>query len=90
MTNGRRWRIFLPEVRKEKESPDVKDETSKISRESLLSLFWRFFRFGLLVWGGPIPQIAMIRQELLEEGQWISKGRFRLFFTGLRQRIQAG
>lgn len=66
----------MPEVRKKKESPAVKDETSKASQESFLSLFWRFLRFGLLAWGGPIPQIAMIRQELVEEGQWISKERF--------------
>jgi chromate transporter len=44
--------------------------------ESYPALFWRFLRFGLLAWGGPIPQIAMIRQELGEEDGWISKKRF--------------
>jgi chromate transporter len=44
--------------------------------ESYPVLFWRFLRFGLLAWGGPIPQIAMIRQELVEEEGWISRERF--------------
>ncbi len=44
--------------------------------ESYPALFWRFLRFGLLAWGGPIPQIAMIRQELVEEEGWISRERF--------------
>lgn len=44
--------------------------------ESYLQLFWRFLRFGLLAWGGPVAQIAMIRQELVEEEQWISPERF--------------
>lgn len=44
--------------------------------ESLPRLFWRFLRFGLLAWGGPVAQIAMIRQELVEEEKWVSPGHF--------------
>ncbi len=44
--------------------------------ESYVSLFLRFLRFGLLAWGGPIAQIEMIRKELVEEEQWISRERF--------------
>jgi len=44
--------------------------------EGYASLFLRFLRFGLLAWGGPIAQIAMIRQELVEEEKWISRERF--------------
>jgi chromate transporter len=44
--------------------------------ESYLRLFLRFLRFGLLAWGGPVAQIAMIRQELVEEERWISPERF--------------
>jgi chromate transporter len=47
-----------------------------IPRESYLKLFARFLRFGLLAWGGPVAQIAMIREELVEEERWISKERF--------------
>lgn len=50
--------------------------TSNIPRESYLKLFWRFLKFGLLAWGGPVAQIAMIRQELVEEEKWISNERF--------------
>jgi chromate transporter len=39
-------------------------------------LFLRFLRFGLLAWGGPVAQIAMLRQELVEEGRWVSRARF--------------
>jgi len=44
--------------------------------QSYLQLFLRFLRFGLLAWGGPVAQIAMIRQELVEEESWISPERF--------------
>jgi chromate transporter len=39
-------------------------------------IFVRFLRFGLLAWGGPVAQIAMIRRELVEEERWLSSGRF--------------
>jgi chromate transporter len=45
-------------------------------RESFARLFWRFLRFGLLAWGGPVAQIAMIRQELVDEEHWVSNERF--------------
>lgn len=39
-------------------------------------LFLRFLRFGCLAFGGPVAQIAMIRQALVEEERWISPARF--------------
>lgn len=45
-------------------------------QESYLRLFLRFLRFGLLAWGGPVAQIAMIRQELVEEERWITRENF--------------
>ncbi len=45
-------------------------------QESYVRLFLRFLRFGLLAWGGPVAQIALIRQELVEEEQWVSRERF--------------
>jgi chromate transporter len=39
-------------------------------------IFWRFLRFGLLAWGGPVAQIAMIRRELVDEQRWMSSARF--------------
>lgn len=40
------------------------------------SIFGRFLRFGLLAWGGPVAQIAMIKRELVDEEQWVSPSRF--------------
>ena len=40
------------------------------------ALFVRFLRFGLLAFGGPVAQIAMIRRELVDEEKWIGSGSF--------------
>jgi chromate transporter len=40
------------------------------------ALFLRFLRFGLLAFGGPVAQIAMIRRELVDEERWIGSGSF--------------
>ncbi len=50
--------------------------TSGAPQETYRRLFLRFLRFGLLAWGGPVAQIAMLRQELVEEENWISRERF--------------
>jgi chromate transporter len=47
-----------------------------IPHQSYVDIFVRFLRFGLLAWGGPFAQIAMIRQELVEEEKWISAEKF--------------
>jgi chromate transporter len=54
----------------------IEDAARIIPRQSLTSIFIRFLRFGFLAWGGPVAQIAMIRQELVEEEKWISSERF--------------
>lgn len=43
---------------------------------SLFRLFLRFLRFGFLAFGGPVAQIAMVKQALVEEERWISPVRF--------------
>ena len=45
-------------------------------RLSLFRLFLRFLRFGFLAFGGPVAQIAMVKQALVEEERWISPVRF--------------
>lgn len=45
-------------------------------RLSLARLFLKFLRFGCLAFGGPVAQIAMVRQELVAEERWISSERF--------------
>jgi chromate transporter len=47
-----------------------------VPQESYARIFLRFLRFGLLAWGGPVAQIAMIRQELVDEERWVTKERF--------------
>ena len=57
--------------------PVSPDETgAAIPNESLVRLFARFLRFGLLAWGGPVAQIAMIRHAIVDEERWISSRRF--------------
>jgi chromate transporter len=55
-------------------APDL--PAAGVPREPLLRLFLRFLRFGFLAWGGPVAQIAMIRQELVEEERWVTKEHF--------------
>lgn len=43
---------------------------------TLPALFLRFLRFGCLAFGGPIAQIAMVRQALVEDERWIAPERF--------------
>lgn len=47
-----------------------------VPHEPYLKLFLRFLRFGALAWGGPVAQIGMIRQELVDEERWVSNERF--------------
>ena len=44
--------------------------------QSLAAIFGRFLRFGLLAWGGPVAQIAMIKRELVDDERWIDQPRF--------------
>ena len=43
---------------------------------SLARLFLKFLRFGCLAFGGPVAQIAMVRQALVDEEKWIESPRF--------------
>lgn len=51
---------------------------------SLQAIFTRFLRFGLLAFGGPVAQIAMIRRELVDEERWISKAHFNRLLAVLQ------
>jgi chromate transporter len=57
---------------------ELNDQSHKLpTDEPLFKLFLRFLKFGFLAWGGPVSQIDMIRQELVEEQRWISRSHFR-------------
>jgi chromate transporter len=45
-------------------------------RLGLVALFVKFLHFGVLAFGGPVAQIAMIRRQLVEREGWISSARF--------------
>jgi chromate transporter len=45
-------------------------------REPPGHIFLRFLRFGLLAWGGPAAQIAMIRRECVDELGWLGDEEF--------------
>lgn len=47
-----------------------------IPQLSLLGVFLRFLRFGAMAWGGPVAQIGMIRQELVDQEGWIDQDKF--------------
>lgn len=51
---------------------------------SLPALFGRFLRFGALAFGGPVAQIAMIRQALVEDERWIDRARFNRLLAVLQ------
>jgi len=52
------------------------ESVSNVPREPLGQLFLRFLKFGSLAWGGPVAQIAMIRQELVAEEKWVTPQHF--------------
>lgn len=51
-------------------------QENSIVEQTPLQIFLRFLRFGCLAWGGPVAQIAMIKQELVEEEKWVSREHF--------------
>ncbi len=61
----------------------VADEASPPAL-TLPALFLRFLRFGLLAFGGPVAQIAMIRRELVDQEDWISSARFNRLLAVLQ------
>jgi len=47
------------------------------AHDPLGSIFIRFLKFGLLAWGGPAAQIAMISKECVDEERWVSQETFK-------------
>ena len=57
------------------------EAAAHVPREPLGKLFLRFLKFGFLAWGGPVAQIAMIRQEFVTEEKWVSPQHFNRVFA---------
>lgn len=61
--------------------PGLQDN-SNVPRLPLLKLFWFFFyNFGLFAWGGPVAQIALIKEKLVVKDKWITLARFQRVFS---------
>lgn len=57
-------------------TPVAREGVAEVPHEPLARLFLRFLKFGSLAWGGPVAQIAMIRQELVDEETWVTPEHF--------------
>ena len=56
--------------------PDLDSGAAAPPAISLPRLFARFLRFGVLAWGGPVAQIGMLKQELVDDERWVEPARF--------------
>jgi chromate transport protein ChrA len=55
---------------------------SNAPKYSLPYVFWFFFyNFGLFAWGGPVAQIALIKEKLVMKEKWITLARFQRVFA---------
>lgn len=58
------------------------EDNSNVPRLSYVRLFWFFFyNFGLFAWGGPVAQIALIKERLVIQDKWITLARFQRVFA---------
>jgi len=55
----------------------VDEATDPAGGDSPASIFLRFLKFGLLAWGGPAAQIAMIKRECVDEERWTDDETFK-------------
>src|SRR5437762_58635 len=61
---------------------DEFQDNSQVPQYSPLRLFWFFlWRFGLFAWGGPVAQIALIKEQLVIKHKWITIARFNRAFA---------
>jgi hypothetical protein len=57
-------------------------DNSNVPKLSYPKLFWFFFyNFGLFAWGGPVAQIALIKERLVIQDKWITLRRFQRVFS---------
>ncbi|RYP24409.1 hypothetical protein DL767_008617 [Monosporascus sp. MG133] len=58
------------------------EDNSNVPKLSYPKLFWFFFyNFGLFAWGGPVAQIALIKERLVVQDKWITLSRFQRVFS---------
>src|ERR687889_2457995 len=59
------------------ETAPEQDESPRAAGDPPSAIFTRFTKFGLLAWGGPAAQIAMIKRECVDEERWVDQDTFR-------------
>ncbi|KAF9422177.1 hypothetical protein BGZ76_003818 [Entomortierella beljakovae] len=58
------------------------EDNSNIPNMNLLQLFIFFFlEFGIMAWGGPVAQIARIKERLVVKRRWITIARFNRVYA---------
>jgi hypothetical protein len=58
------------------------EDNSRVPKLSIPRIFWFFFtKFGIFAWGGPVTQIALIKEELVVKEKWITLARFNRVFA---------
>lgn len=74
-----------PEVDQSASSSNTQDDDLSYSNAPKLSLprlFWYFlYNFGLFAWGGPVAQIALIKEQIVVKEKWITLARFQRVFA---------
>ncbi|HEX6654076.1 MAG TPA: chromate efflux transporter [Thermoleophilaceae bacterium] len=53
------------------------EESPRAAGDPPGAIFARFLKFGLLAWGGPAAQIAMIKRECVDEEHWVDEETFK-------------
>ena len=56
-------------------------ETDNAPKMPFYKVLWLFLGFGCRAFGGPAAQIAMMKEELVDEAQWISPEYFNKVFA---------
>jgi hypothetical protein len=75
-------RTLPPDTTSDPVLPDEYEDNSNVPRLSAPKLFWLFFsRFGIFAWGGPLAQIAMLKEQLVMREKWITLPRFHRVFS---------
>ncbi|EPE26800.1 chromate transporter [Glarea lozoyensis ATCC 20868] len=58
------------------------EDNSYVPKLSIFALFWFFFyNFGIFAWGGPVAQIALLKERLVLQDKWITVERFQRVFA---------
>jgi len=61
---------------------DEFEDNTRVPSLTLPRIFWFFLtKFGIFAWGGPVAQIALIKDQLIIKDQWISLSRFNRVFA---------